>query len=178
MASRCLENVRKPMQPADSFTPADNRYRFRDALGRFVTGITVVTAESDLGPVGMTANSFASVSLDPPLVLWSPARASRRFGTFQAAEYFAIHVLSDRQEQISQGFARSGHAFDQLDWSRNEHGVPLIEGCLSRLECRRKAVHDGGDHAIVVGEVMRATTCDGEPLLVWRGNLGQFLRKG
>ncbi|RMC34761.1 flavin reductase [Paracoccus alkanivorans] len=166
------------MQAMRSFTPSpENSREFRDALGRFGTGITVVTAGSEDGPVGITANSFASVSLEPPLVLWSPAKASRRFAHFQAAEYFAIHVLSHRQEQICHGFARSAYAFDKLDWVRNENGVPLIEGCLSRFECRRRATYEGGDHMIVVGEVTRATTTDGAPLLFYRGSLGEFLRR-
>ncbi|MDP0928341.1 MULTISPECIES: flavin reductase family protein [Paracoccus] len=170
--------MRNPLQAAHGFTPTGNPDLFRDALGRFGTGITVVTAASERGPVGMTANSFASVSLDPPLVLWSPARASRRFEAFRSAEYFAIHVLSERQVQLCRDFVISGDAFDRTDWIWNEQGVPLIEGCLSRFECRRRAVHDGGDHLIIVGEVAHVTTTEGEPLLVWRGNLGEFSRGG
>lgn len=168
--------MRNPTQAANSFTPSENRDLFRDALGRFGTGITVITAASDIGPIGITANSFASVSLEPPLVLWSPARASRRFESFRSAEYFAIHVLSEQQAQIGRDFTRSASAFAKLNWAGNEHGVPLIQGCLSRFECRRKAVHDGGDHAIIVGEVTRATISEGDPLLVWRGHFGEFLR--
>ncbi|RNF34800.1 flavin reductase [Paracoccus methylarcula] len=174
----CPEEAQDPMQAMHSFTPSpENSREFRDALGRFGTGITVVTAASGEGPVGMTVNSFSSVSLDPPLVLWSPAKSSRRFAHFQAAEHFAIHVLSHRQEQICHGFSRSAYAFDKLDWVRNEQGVPLIEGCLSRFECRRRATYEGGDHMIVVGEVMRASTTDGAPLLFYRGSLGEFLRR-
>lgn len=171
------EKMLTPTPIEKSFIPSENRLRFRDALGRFATGITVVTADSARGPLGMTVNSFASVSLDPPLILWSPAKSSHRFQVFESAEYFAVHVLSVDQEDICHSFSRSGHAFETLNWGRSEHGVPLIEGCLSRFECRTKAVHDGGDHVIVVGEVIRVAVAEGEPLLVWRGNYGGFERE-
>lgn len=164
------------MQQIHSFIPsADNTRAFRDALGQFGTGVTVVTAMGPQGPAGMTANSFSSVSMDPPLVLWSPAKASRRFGWFTAADRFAIHVLSHAQDLLCHGFAKSHDIFDRLDWSPSEHGVPLIAGCPSRFECRRSAVHDAGDHAIVVGEVERATVTEGAPLLFYKGRMGQFL---
>ena len=125
----------------------------------------------------MTANSFSSVSMDPPLVPWSPAKASRRFACFTGAERFAIHVLSHDQDLLCHGFARAPDIFDLLDWSPSPHGVPLISGCLSRFECRRSAVHDAGDHAIVVGEVERATMTEGAPLLFYRSRIGQFLHR-
>jgi len=162
--------------PVKSFDPATADPReFRAALGRFATGITIVTCMTPTGPLGITANSFSSLSLDPPLVLWSPAKASSRYPHFHAATHYAIHVLGDDQQDLCQAFASSGDAFDGLDWSQSPTGAPLIAGCLARFECRQVAVHDGGDHAIIVGQVARASTRDGAPLLF---SGGRFCRLG
>ena len=159
----------------ESFTPGpETAHAFRDALGRFATGVTVVTTMTDTGPLGMTVNSFASVSLDPPLVLWSPAKASERFPFFANAKHYAIHVLADDQAEICQRFALDGDRFEQLDWTPCEVGRPLIQGCLARFECDTAAVHDGGDHQIIVGRVTKATTRAGRPLLFARGKFGKF----
>ncbi|APX22269.1 MAG: flavin reductase [Rhodobacteraceae bacterium] len=158
-----------------SFDPATaDPKAFRDALGRFVTGVTVVTCATPDGPLGITANSFASLSLDPPLVLWSPAKGSQRYPFFVAAEYFAIHVLGREQSALCRDFARSGDAFDEVPWQEGPHRVPLLEGCLSRFLCKRVADHDGGDHSIVVGEVLQVDTHPGEPLLFRGGGFGAF----
>lgn len=157
------------------FAPGQDTARlFRDALGRFATGVTVVTCQSDLGPLGITANSFASLSLDPPLVLWSPAKASRRFQPFHDAEHFAIHVLTDAQQAVCMNFTKQGTDFDALDWSEGAHGVPLIEGCLARFECHRHAVHDGGDHALIIGHVDAVALREGNPLIFAKGAFGSF----
>jgi len=161
--------------PATEFTPSPETERaFRDALGRFATGITVVTTQAPQGPMGITANSFASVSLDPPLVLWSPAKTSRRFAEFQAAQRFAIHVLAEDQTSLCQQFSREGLNFDGLDWAPNADGVPLIEGCLARFDCRLEAQHDGGDHVIVIGRVVACTERPGAPLIFSAGEYGRF----
>lgn len=158
-----------------SFDPTqDNARDFRNALGRFGTGVTIVTCATRAGPLGMTANSFASVSLDPPLVLWSPAKSSARYAAFAAAEHFAIHVASSAQSDLCASFARSGTAFDQCDWQEGAHNVPLLHTCLSRFECTKVAEYDGGDHAIIVGRVRRVTTGDGDPLLFYNGRFGGF----
>lgn len=147
---------------------------FRDALGRFATGVCVVTCDSDLGPLGITANSFASVSLDPPLVLWSPAKFSRRYEAFANAENFAIHVMGAEQGDLCQRFARDGTAFDGTDWTLGAHGVPLLNGCLARFECNHVASHEGGDHRIIVGRVTRANWREGAPLVFSQGRYGDF----
>lgn len=158
-----------------SFRPdAANARAFRDALGAFTTGVTVVTCDSEAGPLGMTANSFSSVSLDPPLVLWSPARASRRCQAFEAAEHFAIHILADDQRYYCDVFATEGRNFDGLNWHLSANGVPLIEGCLARFECTRRAVHDGGDHVIIVGRVNAVSARKGRPLVFCEGQYGAF----
>ncbi len=147
---------------------------FRDALGRFATGVCVMTAQSEIGPLGITANSFASVSLDPPLILWSPARASRRFGAFAEADHFAIHVIGAEQRDICDRFSRHGTAFAGTDWELSPEGVPLLNGCLARFECRTIARHQGGDHLIVVAEVIRAGWREGAPLVFSQGAYGFF----
>ncbi|MEM9010328.1 MAG: flavin reductase family protein [Pseudomonadota bacterium] len=143
---------------------------FRQALGRFPTGVTVVTTTGPDGPLGITVNSFASVSLDPPLVLWSPARESDRFPAFEAASHFAVHVLAVDQQWIAEGFAQSGDApFAALEIAEGIGGVPIFEGAVTRLECRHAADHDGGDHLIVVGEVLRITDADRPALAFYCG---------
>lgn len=161
-----------------SFDPAKADPRdFRDALGRFGTGVTVITCNTATGPLGITANSFSSVSLDPPLVLWSPAKRSSRYPFYMAAPHFAVHVLGEEQAALCEAFSRAGDAFDKFDWSRNDHGVPLIDGCLSRFECRAISAHDAGDHSIVVGHVDRVTTRKGAPLMFFCGSFGRFSAK-
>lgn len=158
-----------------SFDPSlDNSRAFRDALGQYATGVTVITCNTPSGPVGITANSFASVSLDPPLVLWSPAKTSTRYAFFMAAEHFAIHVVGADQTDLCTAFARSGTAFDQFDWEVGLNNVPLFEGCLSRFECTKTAEFDGGDHTIILARVIRASMRAGDPLLFHGGRYGGF----
>nr|WP_249138913.1 flavin reductase family protein [Actibacterium sp. MT2.3-13A] len=146
----------------------------RQCLGRYATGVAVVTTQAPGGPLGITANSFASVSLDPPLVLWSPAKRSARFAAFRAAQDYAIHVLTAEQEPLARRFARAGHGFEGLDWRAGPGGVPLLEGVLARFLCRQEAVHDGGDHAIIVGRVLEAVQREGAPLVFLGGRYGGF----
>ena len=142
----------------------------RDALGRFATGVTVVTTMTPRGPLGITANSFSSVSLHPPLILWSPARKSRRFPAFEAASFFAIHVLSAGQQGLAERFALPGDGFADVGYETGFGDTPLLAGCSARFECRHAAGHDGGDHLIVVGEVLRVSQTDLKPLLFHRGH--------
>lgn len=145
----------------------------RDAMGCFATGVTIVTTMTARGPLGMTVSSFATVSLDPPLVLWSPARKSARFPSFEAASHFAVHVLAQDQQELAKQFARSGiEAFDGIKYTKGEGGVPLLDGCAARFECSHTAGHDGGDHLIVVGEVRHITASDKPPLVFYRGQFG------
>lgn len=153
----------------------DGTRRLRAALGRYATGVTVVTTQGPLGPLGMTANSVTSVSLDPPLVLWCPSRASARFAAFETAEHYAIHVLAADQLALCQRFSRSGDDFGGIETGVTPDGLPALPGCLARFDCRAEARHDGGDHAILVGRVLRAEMREGDPLLFWNGRYGDFL---
>ena len=157
------------------FVPgADNNRAFRNALGSFTTGVTVVTATTSDGPIGMTVNSFASVSLDPPLVLWSPAKSSSRHGAFTGAPHFAIHVLGADQDHLSAAFTRGGSGFDGIEVKFNDEGVPVLPGTLARFECAEQAQHDAGDHTIIIGKVLRVAHRQGEPLCFSGGRFGRF----
>lgn len=158
-----------------TFVPdASNHRAFRHALGRFATGVVVVTCATPDGPLGFTANSFAALSLEPPLVLWSPAKSSSRYPVLVAAEHFAIHVLRAGQEAMMHRFVRGGAGFAGLDHGIGPDGVPLIHDTLARFECARHEVFDGGDHSIVVGRVLRAEMADGPPLVFSAGHYGTF----
>ncbi|MGL3608457.1 flavin reductase family protein [Rhizobium sp. G187] len=157
------------------FTPeAENHRAYRNALGSFTTGVTVVTAMSADGPIGMTVNSFASVSLDPPLVLWSPAKSSSRHAAFSGAHHYAIHVLGADQDHLSSAFTRGGAGFDGLEVEINPEGVPVLPGTLARFECVQQALHDAGDHTIIIGKVLRVAHRQGEPLCFSGGRFGRF----
>ncbi len=163
-----------PMTPVD-FVPGPATQRaLRDALGCFATGVTLITIESAEGPMGFAANSFAAVSLDPALVLWSPAKASRRFPHYLAATHYAIHVLPLEARGILDRFMRDGAGFEGLDFSRNAEGVPVLDQAVARFECRQHATHEGGDHVIIVGEVLRASHRGGDALVFHQGQYGGF----
>jgi len=148
----------------------------RRAFGRFGTGVTVVTTQSAQGPLGMTANSFASVSLDPPLVLWSPAISSKRHDSFTAASSFCIHVLGADQEALAQHFATQGHDFTGFDWTKGPGGAPSFPGSLAQFHCDTYAVHPAGDHSLILGHVRHiALREDGASGLMFdQGRYGQF----
>lgn len=144
---------------------------FRAALGAFATGVTVITTVGRNGePVGLTANSFNSVSLDPPLVLWSLARKAFSLQDFVAARHWAVHILSAEQEAISNQFARAGQdKFAGVDVEVSAHGVPLLRHCAARFECTTTFQYEGGDHIIFVGEVKQFRKNDVPPLVFHAG---------
>ncbi len=161
--------------PGAPFLPEADARAFRSALGAFATGVTLVTTSDPDGTgFGIVANSFASVSLDPALVLWSPAKSSRRYEHFVHAQRFAIHILDEHQKHICDAFSQSKTAFAGLDWSTSPSGVPLIAGVAACFECNLEAVHDAGDHSIIVGRVIRAHVSGGEPLIFHGGRFGTF----
>lgn len=158
-----------------SFVPEPQNGRdLRDAFGLFATGVTIVTTGDPSGCAAITVNSFSSVSMDPPLVLWSPARRSRRYAQFAEARHYAIHVLAADQHELAFAVARDATALQDLPLGRNGWGVPVLDQCLARFDCHRYAVHDAGDHAIVVGEVLRATMQPGDPLAFFGGRMARI----
>jgi 3-hydroxy-9,10-secoandrosta-1,3,5(10)-triene-9,17-dione monooxygenase reductase component len=152
---------------------------FRNALGAFTTGVTIVTTRDASGrDVGLTVNSFNSVSLEPPLVLWSLARSSASLAAFVEAEHFAVHILGARQEGLSNQFARRGaDKFAGLELARGHGGVPLLDGCAARFECRTAYRHEGGDHEIFVGEVLSFEHFDRAPLVFQKGGYAVAVKK-
>ena len=144
---------------------------FRHCLGKFATGITVVTCrDHDGNPCGITANSFSSVSLDPPLVLWNIAKVSNSLHAYLEAESFAINVLSEDQQPLSSHFARSDHTlFDDIDYQLSADGAPVLQGNLATLECRTHDIHDCGDHHIIIGRVTAFQSNELDPLLFYSG---------
>jgi flavin reductase (DIM6/NTAB) family NADH-FMN oxidoreductase RutF len=151
--------------------PNDTR-ALRDALGEFATGITVVTARTPSGQLaGVTINSFASVSLEPPLVLWSLGLNSPSAELFAQCERYAINVLAADQQDISQRFAMpNSDKFAGLELKVGAGDTPLLPGCIACFECRNVARHAGGDHVILVGEVERFTRDSKPPLIFYGGN--------
>jgi flavin reductase (DIM6/NTAB) family NADH-FMN oxidoreductase RutF len=139
----------------------------RDALGRFATGVTVVTTRCASGKLeGLTANSFSAVSLDPPLVLWSLRKAAASLPGFAQAPHFAVNVLAADQHEISSHFARSRpDKFDGVDYRAGLGGCPVIADALASFECSMETQVEGGDHIIFIGRVHRACYRDGEPLI-------------
>ena len=156
----------------------DDKLDLRQSLGRFATGVTVVTCLGDKGPCGITANSFSSVSLDPPLVLWNIAKVSNSLRAYLAAERFAINVLGAAQSDLSHHFAQSDHTvFNGIEYTVSEHGVPILPGTIACFECRTHEIHDCGDHFIIIGEVDQFRSDDGEPLLFYGGDYHQLAGK-
>jgi len=146
-----------------------NQDEFRFALGKFVTGITIVTCNGKNGPIGITANSFASLSLSPPLVLWSPAKASKRHDTFLEAEKFTIHIASENQIELCKSFSKSADGGSEMNWDFNDQGEAFIKNCSAHFECTKYSHFDGGDHSIIVGEVKKFETTDHKPLIYLGG---------
>jgi flavin reductase (DIM6/NTAB) family NADH-FMN oxidoreductase RutF len=148
-----------------------NPLELRRALGEFATGVTIVTARDvERGVVGLTVNSFASVSLEPPLVLWSLSRRSSSLRAFEAAGHFAVNVLAAEQKWLSDRFVRpAADKFAGVDWQPGAGGAPVLDGCIASFECRTRHCLDGGDHVIFLGEVERLSRRDGEPLLFLGG---------
>lgn len=151
--------------------PIDPR-EFRTALSAFATGVTVITARDPAGSiVGVTANSFNSVSLDPPLVLWSLSRGSRRIDAYRTAEYFAVNVLSADQVSLANRFAKSREdTFDGVEYTLGAGDAPLLEGCAARFQCRKSFEYEGGDHLIFVGEVQAFDNSGRSALVFHKGS--------
>lgn len=144
---------------------------FRRTLGMFATGIAVVTARSRTGqPIGLTISSFNSVSLTPPLVVWSLANNSSMREEFEQCSHYAINILSDQQTDISNLFAsRIEDRFSGLTWEEGLGGAPVLEGCCAVFEVRNTQRYPGGDHVVFIGEVERCERAEHEPLIFFSG---------
>lgn len=150
--------------------------RYRNTLGQFATGVAVITAlNGDGQPVGVTCNSFTSVSLDPPLILWSVATSSGSADAFREGNAFAVNILAANQEELAMRFARSGDAkFQGIAWHDGLEGAPLLEECVAYMECRVDTRYPGGDHVIILGAVEHYVNMERDPLLFHSGEFRRF----
>ena len=150
---------------------------FRRVLGQFATGVTIITAMDGDEPAGVAANSFTSVSLDPPLVLFCVGRTSSTWPRIERARKFAVNILGEHQEELSQLFATKGaDRFGQTEWHVGVGGSPVLHDCLAYLDCEFWAEYDGGDHIIVVGKVLDLGLTEGPgPLLFFGGKYGRLI---
>jgi len=148
---------------------------FKDVMGRFATGVTVVTALEEGVPVGFTCQSFVSLSLAPPLVALAPAKSSTSWPRMVTAGAFCVNVLGEEQRAIGETFAVSGgDKFADAAWASGRTGAPVLEGAVAWVECRLELVHDAGDHELVVGRVVDLGARDAAPLLFYRGRYARI----
>jgi flavin reductase (DIM6/NTAB) family NADH-FMN oxidoreductase RutF len=165
-----------PGAELESNASAINPRDFRNALGTFATGVTIITASTSEGkPYGLTCNSFASVSLNPPLVLWSLGMFSQGLTIFQNASHFTVNVLGASQQALSNKFAKSSEdKFTGVEWTPGLGNAPIIAGCVANFQCRAANRYYGGDHVIFLGAVEAYAYNGKEPLLFLRGGYGRF----
>jgi flavin reductase (DIM6/NTAB) family NADH-FMN oxidoreductase RutF len=175
--------MRSPDIPASTANPADALLppkALRSALGRFATGVAIITCnDTDGAPVGLTANSFTSLSLDPPLVLWSLRQSSGSLAAFAAARHFAVNVLAETQVDLSRRFAsQQAGKFAEGAWAPGIGGVPVLAGCAAVFECAVDTCQHAGDHVLFIGRVLRLADLAVAPLLFQGGHyrmLGEVL---
>ena len=147
--------------------PLDTR-KFRDVMGTFTTGVTIVTTMDNKTPHVLRANSFTSVSLSPPLVMFCLGKSSTNFEAFMASDCFAVNILSSQQDALSTRFATfEGDRFDGLNWTAWDTGAPILENVIAAIDCRLEATHDAGDHVIMLGLVVRAEMKNNAPPLLY-----------
>ena len=157
----------------DSGRPEEDVRAYRNALGQFATGVAIITAEADGHAAGLTVNSFASVSMEPPLILWSMSRSAKSRAIFENATHFAINILAADQIPLANSFAKSGgDKFAGVDWQHGLGQVPLLDGAACWLECRREIEYEGGDHIIMVGRVERYSVFHRAGLIFDKGRFG------
>ena len=148
---------------------------YRDTMGQYCTGVVIVTGNENGTLVGFAAQSFVSLSLDPPLIAVCPAKTSTSWPRIRATGHFAINVLADDQEAVSEEFAQSGRAAD-VPWNMNATSAPILDGAIAYVECALDAEHDAGDHTVAVGRVLAFETLrpDARPLIYFRSEYGRL----
>jgi 3-hydroxy-9,10-secoandrosta-1,3,5(10)-triene-9,17-dione monooxygenase reductase component len=169
--------VEDPLGPEGGESPTIDEARYRQVLGRFATGVTVVAAVSGDQPIGLSINSFTSVSLDPPLVAFCTARESSSWPRIRSAGSFCVNVLAEDQEDISRVFATRGKdKFRGVGWRPSPSGAPLLDGVLAWIDCSLDAEYEAGDHVVVIGRVQALDVEDDQdgPLIFYRGGYGRF----
>lgn len=159
------------------YAPAIDQVEFREVLGRFCSGVTVITAMHASGPVGMTCQSFMSLSLDPPLITFAPAMTSTTYPKIREAQRFAVNILAGHQTELARTFASPGtDRFARAAWFVGDSGAPLLRDSVAHIECEIEAEHVGGDHHLVVGRVrFLSGSAPRDPLLFFRRGFGTML---
>ena len=159
------------MPDPDLTTPDTAAERFRQVLGHFCTGVTVITTIEDERPAGFACQAFAALSLEPPLVLFCPSRSSATWPAIERAGHFCVNVLADGQQELARRFGSpGGDKFAGTAWSGSPSGMPVLDGALTWVECAVQTVHEAGDHYLVIGRVTALGECRaGRPLLFYRG---------
>jgi 3-hydroxy-9,10-secoandrosta-1,3,5(10)-triene-9,17-dione monooxygenase reductase component len=162
-------------ESAETLMPPDEA-SYRTVLGHFATGVTIITAMSDGRPIGVSANSFTSVSLTPPLVLFCASKDSTTWPKIEAAGTFTVNILNEHQEDVCRVFAtRGADRFSRIGWKPSATGSPILHDALAYIDCTIQEQHDGGDHLIVVGLVHELGVLNDEgPLIFYRGGYGHF----
>jgi 3-hydroxy-9,10-secoandrosta-1,3,5(10)-triene-9,17-dione monooxygenase reductase component len=154
---------------------AFDQERFREVLGHFASGITIVTAMEDEGPVGFTCQAFTSLSLDPPMVALAPSKSSTSWPKIARAGAFCVNMLQETQEALCVSFAVTGRdKFAGVRWRAGVTGAPIIEDSLAWAECELGSINDAGDHELVTGRVIELGIGQGRPLLFYKGSFGTF----
>lgn len=149
--------------------------RYREVLGHFASGVTVITAIEGEEPVGFTCQAFTALSLEPPLVALAPGKNSTSWPRIADAGTFCVNILAADQEALCRDFAVSGgDKFTDVGWSPASHGAPILDGVLAWVECAFVVAHDAGDHELVVGRVLDLGVNPGKPLVFYRGGFGSF----
>ncbi len=164
------------MQSTRSFVPEESQ--FRDVLGHYCSGVTVITALDGDEPVGFACQSFQSLSLDPPMVSFAPAKSSTTWPRIRRSGWFAANVLAEDQHDLCRQFAVSGgEKFDGVAWRPGPSGSPVLDGALAWIDCEIAGEAEGGDHVIVLGQVLDLASNGGSrPLLFYRGKFGALAR--
>ena len=170
------EVVEDPLGPEGGNAGDFDQARFRSVLGHYATGVTIVAGIDGGKPVGLSVNSFTSVSLDPPLIAFCAARASSTWPRLRRVGSFTVNVLAEHQEDLSRVFAtRGADKFAHVGWRPAPSGAPLIDGALAWVDCTLDAEYEAGDHVLVVGRVSDLDVADeGRPLVFYRGGYGRF----
>jgi 3-hydroxy-9,10-secoandrosta-1,3,5(10)-triene-9,17-dione monooxygenase reductase component len=168
--------VSQELHATGPLTPAIDSAHFRTVLGHFGSGVAIITSIDGDEPVGMAVQSFSSLSLDPPYVMFAPAKTSTSWPRVQRTGRFCANILSEDQEPLSRGFAVSGgDKFAGVPWHASSNGSPILDGVLAWIDCTIEAEHEAGDHIIVVGRVLELDVeRDGQPLLFFRGGYGRL----
>ena len=162
-------------ESAETLMPPDEP-SYRTVLGHFATGVTIITAMDGGEPIGVSANSFSSVSLDPPLVLFCASKDSSTWPRIEAAWKFTVNILNEHQEDVCRVFATKGaDRFSRIGWRPSAGGSPILHDSLAYIDCTIRDQHDAGDHLIVVGLVQELGVLGDEgPLIFYRGGYGHF----